>query len=58
MNLHGITTLGGHVIHHQVANTLSRIKTNKAAGPDEMPNWIPRDYATNSSRVRNLQQQP
>ena len=30
----------------EVANSLSRIKTNKAAGPVEMQNWIPCDYAT------------
>ncbi len=30
----------------EVTDSLSRIKTNKAAGPDEIPNWILRDYAT------------
>ena len=29
-----------------VANSLSRFKANKAVGPDEIPNWILRDYAT------------
>ena len=30
----------------EVAISLSRIKTNKATGPDEIPNWILHDYAT------------
>ena len=30
----------------EVSDSLSRIKTNKAAGPDETPNSILRDYAT------------
>ena len=30
----------------EVSDSLSRIKTNNAAGPDEIPNWILRDYAT------------
>ena len=30
----------------EVTESLSRIKTNKAAGPDEIPNWILCDYAT------------
>ena len=29
-----------------LTDSLSRIKTNKAAGPDEIHNWILRDYAT------------
>ena len=28
-----------------VAKSLSRIKTHKATGPDEIPNWILHDYA-------------
>jgi len=30
----------------EVTDSLSRIKTNIAAVPDEIPNWILRDYAT------------
>ena len=35
----------------EVTDSLSRINTNKAAGPDEIPNWILRDYATTRRKV-------
>ena len=31
---------------NEVTKSVSRIKTHKATGPDEIPNWILHDYAT------------
>ena len=31
---------------NEVAKSLSRVKTDKAVGPDEIPNWILHDYGT------------
>ena len=40
------TVLYAYIINvDEVAKSLSRIKTHKATGPDEIPNWMLHDYA-------------
>ena len=41
----------------EVAISLSRIKTPKATGTDEIPNWILHDYVAILAPLRDIQQQ-